>query len=481
MANPDPEILPPEAKRVRPDVIVATGRTDYPNQVNNVLGFPSIFRGALDVRATTINEDMMIAAVKALAELAQEEVPEKVSSAYNNKKFHFGPDYIIPKPFDPRVIMRVAPAVAKAAMDSGVALKPIEDFQAYTESLEALQGFRQGFMRSVINRVKAKCAQKNWDLPRIVFPEGKSKKVLQAVHTLIEENVAYPILLGSENLIRKQIAKMDLDSLSSVEIIQPSHDERFDAYVEEFYRLRQRKGVMLAEAEQMMLDTYYFAAMMVRQGHADGLVSGASANYAKCVTPILSTIGTGKSRTASGLNIMIEKDRLLLLADTTMMIDPTAEQLATVAIHAAKIARFFDMEPRIAMLSYTNFRGETANPRKMAEAVQIVRRKFPHIKIDGEMQADTAVNPAIPARIFPFCELREGANILIFPNLDSGNIAYKLLQQLGGGEVIGPFLMGINRPAHIVQRTGTSEDVLNTAIITALQAVAYREMIRVTV
>lgn len=475
MANPDPEILPPVARKVRPDCIIATGRSDFPNQVNNVLGFPFIFRGALDVRATQINEEMKLAAVKALARLAKEEVPEKVSAAYGGQPFSFGPDYLIPKPFDPRVLLWVTPAVAKAAMDSGVAQKPIENFQAYRDRLESFQGARAGFVRSVMHRVKSQAGGDHGKLPIVVFPEGISTKVLKALHTVNQEKIVQPVILGDRNRILQSMTQLGFDDLKLLPIYSPTEHPKFREYVDQLFSMRHRKGVMLREAERLMTDPDYFASMMVHRGDAHALVTGATQNYADCIRPILEIIGPGERKTASGLNVVIVNNKLLFFADTTVNIDPTAEQISTIAIHAARVAEYFKIQPRIAMLSYTNFKSKGATPAKMREAAEIVKKRYPQYIVDGEMQADTAVNPEIVERIFPFCEVKNGANILIFPNLDSGNISYKLVQQLGGGEVLGPFLMGVRRPANIVQRTCTVDDIINTVALTALQAQAFFE------
>ena len=475
MANPDPEILPEVAKEVRPDCIMATGRSDYPNQVNNVLGFPSIFRGALDTQSTMINEEMKLAAVHALAELARQEVPDSVSAAYSNKHFHFGPEYIIPKPFDPRVLMTVAPAVAEAAMKSGVAQKKIGDLEAYRESLEALQSSTRGFIRSVINKVKTKATASKQDPPIIIFPEGGSSKILKALSSLHREKICRPVLLGYPEQIRERIQELELDELLDVPIVQPSKHKHFAKYCDELYELRKRKGVLFTEAERLMSDPYYFAAMAVRMGDAHGTISGAQNTYGNCVKPILKVIGTGRGRVASGLNIVLHKDRILFFADTTMNINPTAEQLAAIAVHASRVAMYFKIEPRIAFLSYSNFAGEHESPRKMQEAARILKSRHPDLVADGELQADTALNPDIVQRIFPFCEIKDGANILIFPNLDAGNIAYKMIQQMGGAEVLGPFIMGVKRPANVLQRTCTVTDIVNTIVLTALEAQAYME------
>lgn len=476
MANPDPEITPDEAKKVRPDVIMATGRSDYPNQVNNVLGFPSIFRGALDVRATSINEEMKLAAVHALAELAREEVPESVSAAYSDKSFHFGPEYIIPKPFDSRVLLKVAPRVAKAAMETGVAQKPITDFEAYNHRLESLQSRTRGFIRTNINRIKERVASKKENLPVIYFPEGRSSKILKALNVLVRENVIKPVLLGYEDQVRGKIKELELEHLDNVQVIQPSRDPKHKMYAKTHFDNRRRKGIMQAEAERLMADPNYFAAMAVHLGDADAMVTGATMNYAECVRPILEIIGTGKNRVASGLNIVLHKDKTLFFADTTVNINPNADQVAGIALHASRVAQYFGMQPKIAMLSFTNFTGRQDSPKKMQEAVKLLRERSPGIVVDGEMQADTAVNPDIVDRIFPFCEFKGGANVLVFPNLDASNIAYKLVQQLGDAEVIGPFLMGVKKPANVLQRTCTVDDIVNTIVLTALESQAYKEL-----
>jgi malate dehydrogenase (oxaloacetate-decarboxylating)(NADP+) len=475
MANPDPEIDPNLARQARPDVIIATGRSDFPNQVNNVLGFPSIFRGALDTRATQINEEMKLAAVHALASLAREDVPDSVSAAYANRQFHFGREYIIPKPFDNRVLLKVAPAVAKAAMDSGVAQIPIQDLAAYSHSLEMLQSRTRGFIRSIINRVKTHCTTKQQPPPIIYFPEGRSTKILKAVNSIIAEGICTPVLIGFRKQIQNKIEELELDNLKDVAIINPVKDPKYKTYVQDLYEARKRKGVMNAEAERLMMDPNYFAAMAVHRNEAQGMVTGATMNYAECVRPILEIIGAGRSKVASGVNLVLVKDRLLFFADTTMNVNPTAEQLASIAVHASKVAKFFNLTPKIAMLSYTNFMGKGDTPRKMQEAARIVKQRHPEIIVDGEMQADTAVNPEIVNRIFSFCDIKGGANILIFPTLDAGNIAYKLVQQLGGGEVLGPFIMGVKKPANVLQRTCTVDDIMNTIAITALEAQAYQE------
>lgn len=474
MANPDPEIDPPDAKKARNDVIMATGRSDYPNQVNNVLGFPSIFRGALDVRATQINEEMKLAAVDALAKLAREDVPEKVSEAYGDQSFSFGPEYIIPKPFDPRVLMWVAPAVAKAAMDSGVAQKPIKNMRAYVDELEAQQGSKVSFVRSVINRVK-RSNRKRKRMFKIIFPEGDNSKILKAVQQIVDEGFIYPVLLGDPKKILEKSEKLGLENIKQVKIINHIEASNWDKYTTELFKLRHRKGVMRKEAERLMQDANYYASMAVHLGDVDGMITGASIKYREAVKPILQVIGPGKSKVAAGLNVVLIKNKMLLFADTTVNINPTAHQVAATAMHASKVANYFKIKPKIAMLSYTNFTSKGDNPKKMSDAARLVKEWRPDYIVDGEMQADTAVSPRIVKDIFPFSEIKDGANILMFPNLDSGNIAYKLVQQLGGGEVVGPFLLGIKKPAHILQRTGDVEDILSTAALTALHCLASEE------
>lgn len=470
MANPEPEITPDKARLARPDAIIATGRSDYPNQVNNVLGFPSIFRGALDTRSTQINEEMKLAAVHALAVLAREDVPDTVSATYGGKSFKFGRDYLIPKPFDTRVLMRVAPAVAKAAMDSGVATKGIEDWIAYSERLEALQGPSKVFIRSAINRVHQNSAANGGEIPKIVFPEGTSTKILKALATLVEERICQPILLGYPERIKEKIQALDIPSLKEVPIIHPSSYPKYFSYVEKLYSLRQRKGINMREAERLMADPNYFAAMMVHMGEADGMVSGSSINYADAVRPILQTVGAYQNGVPAGLNFVLLEDKFLVLADTTVNFNPTAEQCAQIALQAAKIVEYFGIQPRIAMLSYSNFTGAEGTPRKMKRAAEIVRELRPGLMVEGDMQADAAVNPEITERLFSFSHLKGGANILVFPNLESSNIAYKLIQQVGKVEVIGPFLTGVRRSANVLQRTTTVDGIVSSVVFTALEA-----------
>lgn len=470
MANPDPEIEPAKARAIRPDCIVATGRSDYPNQVNNVLGFPAIFRGALDVRATQINEAMKLAACHALAQLAREDVPEKVLNLYGGRQFKFGPDYLIPKPFDPRVLLRVAPAVAKAAASSKVARKPIENFEAYRDRLESLQGAGTSFIRTAIHRVHVNTASGDGHLVRIVFPEGASQKILKSLPTLIDEKICEPILLGRKEIIHTAMDELGLEVLKSVTIIDPLDCSHHEAYSEELYELRSRKGVQRAEARRLMRDPNYFGSMMVRRGDADGVVSGATQNYADAVRPILQIIGVAKDKVAAGVNIALIEDRILLLADTTTNINPDSETLAKIAAQCAEVMHYFGHTPRVAMLSFSNFTGANGTPAKMKRAYEILSAQYPTLIVDGDIQADSAVNHELLDRLFPFSNLKEPANILIFPNLESSNISYKLMQQLGRGEILGPFLMGIRRACNVLQRTTTVENIINSVVFTVLSA-----------
>ena len=403
MANPDPEITPEEVKEVRDDVIMATGRSDYPNQVNNVLGFPFIFRGALDVRATAINEEMKKAAVFALAELAREECPDSVCRAYGNVIFSFGTEYIIPKPFDPRALLRVAPAIAKAAMDTGVARQPIADMDKYVESLEALQGKAKETLRMIINKAKS-------DPKRIVFPEGDNEKILKAAQVLIEEEIAKPILIGNSDKIRATIHQLGLDFNGSLTIIDPATYEKSEEYAQELFRLRQRKGLTLSEARRLMTrkSRTHFGCMMVRQGDADTLLAGIDTHYPETIRPALEVIGKQDGLSSvHGLYMMVFKKGIFLMADTTVSIEPTSEEFAETAILAAEKARMLEIEPSVAMLSFSNF-GSVNHPltKKVKKAVEIVKEKAPGLIVDGEMQSDTAVVTEILEKSFPFASLK---------------------------------------------------------------------------
>jgi malate dehydrogenase (oxaloacetate-decarboxylating)(NADP+) len=468
LANPDPEIRYEEAVRARDDVIVATGRSDYPNQVNNVLGFPAIFRGALDVRARAINEAMKIAAVYALAALAEEDVPDKVARAYGDEEIRFGRTYIIPKPFDRRVLLRVAPAVAQAAMETGVAREQI-DLERYREELERRLGRAHEVMRPIIAKARR-------DPRRIVFPEGDREKILRASQILLDERIAEPLLLGDEETIRAKIKRLGLNGLSGVNVVDPRRFPGFDAYVEEFYRLRHRRGVTRVEARELMYNRNVFGAMMVHNNDADGLISGLTQHYPDVIRPALWIVGVRSDvKRVSGLYMLIFKQTIYFLADTTVNIEPSVEEIAEVAIESARVAKRFDVEPKVAMLSFSNF-GSTRHPlaEKMRQATECVKQRDPDLCVDGEMQADTAVVPGIVEEQYPFCAIRGGANVLIFPDLQSANIAYKLLMRLGGAEAIGPILMGMRKPVHVLQRGDDVESIVNMAAIAVVDAQEHR-------
>ena len=477
MANPDPEILPEEAKKANPDVIVATGRSDYPNQVNNVLGFPSIFRGALDVRASSINEEMKLAAVKTLAKLAQKNVPDSVSQAYEEDFFQFGADYIIPKPFDSRVLTQVAPAVAKAAMESGVAQKPIKDFEKYKEKLENFQSESRGFIRTTINKVRA--LNQTSPIPRILFPEGNAPHILKALNTIVTEKIINPILIGEKKEIDKSINKFNLLQLktANIEIIQPEKTPQFDKYVEEFYQMKKHKGVTKKEAQTLLKNPNYYSSMAVHLNDYDSLLTGASDSFRNSVIPPLRIIGSAKRKILAGVNMVLLKNRILFFADTAVNVNPSAEEVAHIAVYTAQMAKYLNISPRVALLSFVSFsNSQKENPQKMRKALQLVKKWYPDLKIEGEVQADVAVNEETAHELYPHFSYKNGANVLIFPNLDSGNIAYKLVQQLGAGEVLGPLLIGIKKPINILQRTCSVDDVINSIVLTALKVHAYREL-----
>ncbi|MCP3978387.1 MAG: NADP-dependent malic enzyme [bacterium] len=461
MANPTPEIGYDEARAARDDAIVATGRSDYPNQVNNVLGFPFIFRGALDVRATAINLEMKLAATRALAELAREDVPDSVMSAYGLNRLHFGPDYLIPKPFDRRVLLRVSPAVAEAAMRTGVARRQV-DIDEYRDSLERRLGKSREVMRLMINRAKR-------SPKRIVLTDGENSRVLRAAQAMLDEGFARPILLGDETTIRRKIDELDLH-LRHVRILDPSTSGRRESYAIKYHRMRARKGVTRFDADQAVGDPTVFGALMVHDGDADALVGGIEQHYPDALRPMMQIIGTEETR-AHSVHMMVIKDRVYFLADTTVNIDPDAEALAEIAISTADVARRFHAEARVAMLSFSNY-GSVRDPRteKVRAATEIVRRRRPDIMIDGEMQVDTALSPKLRDKVFPFSPLEGPANVLIFPDLQSANTGSKLLQALGGAEAVGPLLTGMRKPVHILQHGCSSKDVLYLAAIATVDA-----------
>jgi len=464
MANPDPEITYEDAIDARKDIIMATGRSDYPNQVNNVLGFPFIFRGALDVRASAITVEMKMAAVKALACLAKEKVPDIVISAYGGTEFSFGREYIIPKPFDPRVLWNVAPAVARAAIEGGVARVKIEDWKAYQEELKERLGMSKEIIRVMINK-----AQK--DPKVVVYPEGEEEKIIRAAQSALENNIAKPVLLGDDEVITKRIKSLGFNP-SQYKIINPEKSDKYQAYTEEFYKLRQRKGVSRRLAKELMCSTKYFGSMMLKLGDADALIGGLTTTYPETIRPALHCIGVKEGfKVVSGMYIVLTKKDIFFFADTTVNIDPTSEELAEIAISSAETVKRFDIVPQIAMLSFSNF-GSSVNAHslKVKNAVSIVKKLRPDLTIDGEMQADTAVIADILEREYPFSDLKCKANVLIFPDLNSGNIAYKLMARIGEATVIGPILQGMSRPVHILQKNASVDDIINMTAIAVVDA-----------
>jgi malate dehydrogenase (oxaloacetate-decarboxylating)(NADP+) len=465
LSNPEPEIRPEIAHAARSDLIIATGRSDYPNQVNNVLGFPFVFRGALDCRAKAINEAMKVAAVRALAGLAQQDVPDSVLTAYNLESLNFGPDYIIPKPFDPRVLLWVAPAVAQAAADSGVARLPIADIAAYRERLERTLERSKEVLRPMMQRAKHRPK-------RIVFPDGTHPRILRAAQILVDEGICKPILVGEEWKILKR-AEMAKADLKGIEIVEMREDERFQAYSDALWELRQRKGATQAAVRAMLHKPICYAAMMVKQGDADGLLGGLQTAYHETIRPALQIIGVDPNvRTVSGVYMMLFKNRRLFFGDCTVNSQPTADALAQIAINTARLAQSFGYTPRVAMLSYSDFGEQRADIQvdKIRTALQQVKKTWPGLVIDGEMQADTAVNPELAATDFPFSAIKGDANVLIFPDLTSGNIAYKLLRELGGATAVGPILVGIRKPVNVLALGASVSDVVNMAAITVNQA-----------
>lgn len=468
MANPDPEISWEEATAARKDIIMATGRSDYPNQVNNVLGFPYIFRGALDVRARQINEAMKMAAVKALAEMTKSPVPDIVNMAYNEKNITFGPEYIIPKPLDPRLLATVAPAVAKAAMESGVAQFPITDWEGYEAELNKRLGLDNQVMRVIGNKARR-------DPKRIVFAEADNVKILKAANIVFDEGIGYPILLGDESKIKKIAANNGID-IGEFPILDPRHEsteEKRNQYAEIFFKKRSRRGFNAYEAKKVMRDRNYFGCMMVECGDADAMISGLTKNYPDTIRPALHTIGTEEGvKKIAGMYIMLTKKGPLFLADTTVNFNPTAEELAEITLQVAKEVRHFNIVPRIAMLSYSNF-GSSNSPeaRLVAEARRIVKEKMPSLIVDGEMQANVAFSKELLKENYPFSELVDkDVNTLVFPNLAAGNIAYNILKELGDADAIGPVLLGLKKPVHVLQLGSSVRSIVNMALITVVDA-----------
>jgi len=464
MANPDPEITYEDAKACRSDVIIATGRSDYPSQVNNVLGFPFIFRGALDVRATAINEEMKLAATHALAGLAKEDVPDSVCRAYGVERLRFGREYLIPTPFDPRVLMWGASAVADAAMKSGVARQPV-DLKAYRDELERRLGKAHEISRMMVHKAQAQPKQ-------VVFPEGDNEKILRACHILAEEKVARPTLLGQTAAIRAKAKELGVD-LSGMVLADPAASPLREAYIRELFRLRQRRGVTLTEARILIDDRNVFGSMMVHMGDADALVSGVTQHFADTIRPALQIVRMREGlHRVSGCYVMItRKGDIYFLADTSVNIEPTAEDLVEIALCTAHTARRFDIVPHVAMLSFSSF-GSVDHPicAKVRKAVELLHFADPTLIVDGEIMADEALSPEIIESQYPFSSLKGGGNVLIFPDLASANIACKLLTKIAGGETIGPILMGMSRPVHVLQRGATVEDIVNVAAFAVVDA-----------
>jgi malate dehydrogenase (oxaloacetate-decarboxylating)(NADP+) len=468
MANPDPEISYEDATAVRKDIIMATGRTDYPNQVNNVLGFPYIFRGALDVRATKINEAMKLAAVKALAELAKTAVPDIVNLAYNQSSMSFGPEYIIPKPLDPRLLATVAPAVAKAAVESGVAQKPIQNWDAYTLQLNKRLGLDNQLIRVIGNKARR-------DPKRLVFAEADNQKVLKAASIIYDDGIAYPILLGDPVKIKAIAEEHNID-LTDIPIVDSRSDEteaKREFYGELFFKKRQRKGFNHYESIKIMKDRNHFGCMMVETGDADAMLSGLTKNYAEAIRPALQIIGTEEGvKKIAGMYLLLTKRGPIFLADTTVNFNPNAEELADIAMMVAKEVRNFNITPRIAMLSYSNFgSSDSAEAKIVAEATRILKQRNPSLIVDGEMQASMAFNKEILKDNYGFSDLvDEDVNVLIFPNLTSGNVAYNLLKEIGGADAIGPILLGLKKPVHVLQLGSSVRSIINMALVAVVDA-----------
>ena len=468
MANPDPEISYEDAIAVRKDIIMATGRTDYPNQVNNVLGFPYIFRGALDVRATQINEAMKLAAVRALADLAKSPVPDIVNLAYNQNNMSFGPEYIIPKPLDPRLLSTVAPAVAKAAVESGVAQIAITNWDTYIVDLNKRLGLDNQLIRVIGNKARR-------DPKRLVFAEADNQKILKAASIIYDDGIAYPILLGDPDKINR-IAEQNNIDLTDIPIIDPRSDEmeeKREFYSELFFKKRHRRGINKYESLKIMKDRNHFGCMMVETGDADAMLSGLTKNYAEAIRPALQIIGTEEGvKKIAGMYLLLTKKGPLFLADTTVNFNPTAEELADITMMVAKEVRNFNLTPRIAMLSYSNF-GSSDSPeaRLVAEATRILKQRNPSLVVDGEMQGSLAFNKEILRDNYPFSELvDEDVNVLMFPNLTSGNVTYNLLKEVGGADAIGPILLGLKKPVHVLQLGSTVRSIINMALVAVVDA-----------
>jgi malate dehydrogenase (oxaloacetate-decarboxylating)(NADP+) len=469
MANPDPEIRYEVAKEARPDAIVATGRSDYPNQINNVLGFPFIFRGALDVRARAINEEMKVAAANALAALTKEDVPDSVLRAYGVDRLKFGDDYIIPKPLDPRVMLWESPAVAKAAMESGVARVQV-DLDEYRQQLAFRQGMGEQIRFFFTNKARNLPVKK-----RIVFAEGEETKIIRAAAQLVDEGIGIPVLVGRPEVIGEQIKSLGVEG--RVEIVNPAEFERINEYAQAYYEMRQRKGLTLQDASKLVREPNVFGPMMVRMGDGDAFISGLTYDYPEVIRPALQIHHTGPgARRAAGVYIMIAGGKVYLFTDATVNIDPTPEDLAEIACLSANFARELGLEPRVALLSFSNF-GSTPHPlsAKVQKALQIIRSRCPDFPVDGEMQADTAVAAEIVEERYPFSQVKD-ANVLVFPSLEAANIAYKLLARLGNAQAIGPILLGMGAPVHVLQTGAEVRDIVNIAAVAAIEAGKHKKI-----
>ncbi|MBL3655023.1 NADP-dependent malic enzyme [Fulvivirga sediminis] len=471
LANPNPEIAYDLAMSTRKDIIMATGRSDHPNQVNNVLGFPYIFRGALDVRATSINEEMKLAAVHAIANLAKQPVPELVNKAYGDNKIQFGREYLIPKPLDPRLITTISPAVAKAAVETGVARTEITDWENYHIELQQRIGIDEKLMSRIINRAKK-------EPQRVVFAEAHDLKILKAAQILQDEKIAFPILLGNRESIQKLIEEHSLDLQESTIIDTAEEKDKIEKFAVSYYEKRKRKGVTLAEAKKLMKERNMFGSMLVEHNEADALISGLTKDYPKTILPALQIIGMEKDvKKVAGMYIIANKKGTFFFADTTVNVDPTPEELVDIIGMTARGVKFFDIEPRVAVLSYSNFGSSKGDvPDKAKKAVQLAKEKFPDLIIDGDIQANVAIDKEMQQNNYPFSALAaKGANTLIFPNLASGNIAYKLLMEIGGAEAIGPILLGMNKPVHILQLGSSIREIVNMAAIAVVDAQLYHK------
>jgi len=475
LANPTPEVDYKLATSVRKDIIMATGRSDYPNQVNNVLGFPFIFRGALDVRATAINEEMKLAAVYALAELAKETVPEQVNAAYQEKHLTFGRDYIIPKPFDPRLIYKIPPAIARAAMESGVAREPIEDFKKYEEELIERLGIETKQIRMITNQAKK-------DPKRVVYPEADLPEVLKAAYIAYEEGIAHPILLGNKEAIEELKKELDyVEDLPVIDVISSEASEMVEEFAEMFWQKHQRKGITMIEARKLMRNRNYFGAMMVETGKADAIISGYSRSFRTIFKPMIQVIGKRPGvEKVFATTLLITKKGPLFFTDSSIVVNPDLNDIVQMTSMMTEVVKMFRIKPNIALLSFSNF-GSSKNPeaQKMKKATKILKEKFPDLSIDGEMQADYALNKKLLKESFPFSDLvNKKVNTLIFPNLDAANIAYRMVKELTGAQMVGPIMMGMNKPVHILQVGSTADEIVNMTIVAVIDAQMYEKRLR---